>query len=215
MTLTSADVLGIFVKAPVAGRVKTRLAAAIGAHPAAELYHDLGRRIVAGSIHPQAYRTVVWFTPSQATVAVRSWLWDLAIDEFVPQPRGGLGRRLAATLRRHFQEGAQRVVVIGSDCPGVWRGLVRRAFDALEEADLVIGPAVDGGFYLLGLRAPAPGLFRKIPWSTRVVFDQTLRNARRLGLHMATLSPLRDVDTLADARALGLLEPAELLESHR
>jgi len=83
--------------------------------------------------------------------------------------------------------------------------LVEQAFRALERVDLAIGPARDGGFYLLGLRSPAPGLFRHIEWSTDVVFRQAMLNAARLGLSTQVLPELRDVDTVADARAVGLL----------
>jgi len=202
------DVLGVFVKAPVAGRVKTRLAADVGSRRAAGLYRGMGRAILAGCVHPGAYRTVVWFSPPGAQRSVRTWLKGLRVSAFAPQGDGGLGVRLSVAFRRHFREGARRVVVIGSDCPDVDRGSVTRAFAALDVCDVVIGPAGDGGFYLLGLRAPAAGLFRGVAWSTDTVLDQTLANAGRLGLECSLLPTLRDVDTVSDARALGLLRMA-------
>jgi len=97
------------------------------------------------------------------------------------------------------------VILIGSDCPGVHARLVSRAFADLDEHELVIGPAHDGGYYLIGLREPAPGLFRSIGWSTDAVLKQTLARAGRLGLRAAVLPILRDVDTRRDAQVLGLL----------
>ncbi len=198
------DVLGVFVKAPVAGRVKTRLAAEVGAHRAAKIYRDLGRRVVsacAGSGHD----TMVWFAPAEARPAVRDWLKGLGVAAFRAQVSGALGARLAAAFRRHFHEGARRVIMIGSDCPGVDAGLVSRALAELDEHDLVLGAAHDGGYYLIGLRAPVPQLFRGIAWSTEAVLGQTLARARQLGLNTVLLPTLRDVDTASDARAVGIL----------
>ncbi len=199
------DVLGVFVKTPVAGRVKTRLAVEVGVRRAARHYSSMGPDIVAACVRPGAYRTVVWYSPPAAQRSVRTWLKGLQVSAFAPQKVGGLGGRLSAAFRRHFREGARRVIVIGSDCPDVDRELIARALTALDDRDMVIGPANDGGFYLLGLRAPAPGLFRRVAWSTDAVLDQTLRNARRLHFDLSLLPALRDVDTGVDARALGLL----------
>jgi rSAM/selenodomain-associated transferase 1 len=198
------DVLGIFVKAPLPGMVKTRLAAEIGAGPAADLYRHLGRRVVSASAGAK-YDTVVWFAPRAARQAVGEWLQDLEIAAYRAQPSGSLGARLATAIRRHFKEGARRVILIGSDCPGVDSRLVARGFASLDHHDLVIGPARDGGYYLIGLSRPRPQLFRGINWSTQAVLEQTLTQARRVGLRTAILPRLRDLDTAHDARALGLL----------
>lgn len=198
------DVLGVFVKAPTPGQVKTRLAAGVGARQAARIYHTLGRRVVAACIGP-GHATVVWFAPAGAGAAVRAWLNGLAVTEFRAQASGELGTRLGDAFDQHFREGAHRVVVIGSDSPGVSHRLVARAFAALDDHELVIGPARDGGYYLLGLRAPAPDLFRGISWSTDLVLGETMARAQWLGLEPLLLPALRDVDTVSDARAAGLL----------
>jgi rSAM/selenodomain-associated transferase 1 len=197
-------VLGVFVKVPAPGRVKTRLAAEVGVHAAAELYGSLGRGIVAACTGP-GHDTVVWFAPAGARPAVRAWLQGLSVAAVRPQVSGPLGARLAAAFRRHFHEGARRVIMIGSDCPGVDAGLVSRALAGLDEHDVVLGPAHDGGYYLIGLRAPVPQLFRGIAWSTEVVLGQTVARARPLGLRVVLLPKLRDVDTASDARAVGIL----------
>lgn len=198
------DVLGIFVKAPEPGRVKTRLAAVLGDRRAADIYRALGRRVAARCLGPN-HDTVVWYAPAGGRAAVREWLRQLRIAAFRAQGAGTLGERLEGAFRRHFAEGARRVVVIGSDCPDVDAGLVGRAFEALEGHDLVLGPARDGGYYLVGLRAPAPELFRGIRWSTDAVLGETVSAARRLALRTRLLPTLRDIDTLSDARAAGLL----------
>ncbi len=199
--------LGVFVKAPVPGRVKTRLAIEVGVQRAAEIYRELGRRVVSACAGP-GHDTVVWFAPAEARSAVREWLKGLSVAAFRAQFSGPLGVRLAEAFRQHFDDGARRVILIGSDCPGVDAVLVSSALAMLDEHDLVLGPAHDGGYYLVGLRAPAPQLFQGIAWSTEAVMEQTLARARQLGLGSALLPTLRDVDTASDARALGVLPNA-------
>ncbi|HET7789988.1 MAG TPA: TIGR04282 family arsenosugar biosynthesis glycosyltransferase [Gemmatimonadales bacterium] len=198
--------LGILAKAPIPGRVKMRLAEDVGPSAAAEVYWEVGRRVVAASAG-SGYRTTVWFTPADEGAFVREWLEEAGRVEYRPQTVGTLGARLAAAFQRHFGDGAQRAVIIGTDCPGVDRRLVNEAFTALGGADVVLGPSVDGGYYLIGLREPQPGLFREIPWSSTAVAAQTRARAGALGLAVHLLKPLRDVDTVQDARALGLLKP--------
>ncbi|MEX2156867.1 MAG: TIGR04282 family arsenosugar biosynthesis glycosyltransferase [Gemmatimonadales bacterium] len=198
------DVLGVFVKAPLPGRVKTRLAAEVGSQRAAEIYRDLGRRAVSAAAGA-GYETVVWFAPPEARPEVRAWLQGLSVADYRAQVAGPLGTRLAAAFLRHFDEGARRVIVIGSDCPAVDACVVTQALASLDERDLVLGPAHDGGYYLIGLRAPASQLFHGIAWSTAAVLSQTVARARQLGLSAALLPTLRDVDTASDARAAGVL----------
>jgi rSAM/selenodomain-associated transferase 1 len=207
-------VLGIFVKAPAPGWVKTRLAAEIGVHHATEIYRHLGRRVVAACAG-SGHSTVVWFAPSEARLAVRAWLKGLGVAAFQAQVAGALGARLVTAFQRHFDEGARRVIVIGSDCPGVDAALVSRALAALDEHDLVLGPAHDGGYYLIGLRAPVRQLFRRIAWSTHTVLGQTVARARQLGLRTLLLPRLRDVDTASDARAVGILPLGMATDSQR
>lgn len=204
---TPADVVAVFVKSPEPGRVKTRLSHTIGPDAASELYRRLGRTVIQNTIG-STHRTVVWYDPPEGGPSVRAWLNGLGIDAFRVQRSGGLGQRMAWTFARHFRTGAMRVVLIGSDCPGVDRRGIGRALEALTEHDVVLGPTEDGGFYLIGLAAPAPGLLRGVAWSTDAVLAQTTRNATGLGLQVATLPTLRDIDTADDARALGWLPAA-------
>jgi rSAM/selenodomain-associated transferase 1 len=191
----SRRVLGVFAKRPVAGFVKTRLAAetspAFAAEAAEAFLHDTLRRV--GQI---AERSVVVFAPDSAD----AYFADLAAAhgaEAQAQGEGDLGERLF----RFFQgEGhVDRVVVIGSDSPSVPVEYVEQAFGLLEDREVVIGPATDGGYYLLGCRGRFPELFEGIPWSGPTVFSETVRRVRgRLGL----LPPWHDVDTLADVQLL-------------
>ncbi len=202
--MPESQVLGVFVKAPVAGRVKTRLAADLGPVRAAELYRRLGRQVVAATI-ADTHQTVVWYASPAGGRLVRAWLDGLGVSGFNAQPDGDLGDRLRAAFASHFREGACRVVVIGSDCPGVDRGVIRDAFAALDVHDVVLGPARDGGYYLVGMKALHEPLFQGLSWSSFAVLNETRAAARSLGLTCRLLSPLRDVDTIADARALGFV----------
>ncbi len=136
------------------------------------------------------------FTPADAGAEVNPWLrkgWTAC-----PQSEGDLGERLHAAFTEHFLSDAERVVIIGSDCPDVTAMDVEDAWLALEGHDVVLGPALDGGYWLIGLRALQPGLFTAMPWSTDAVFAETMRRARESDLRVAVLRELSDVDTPAD-----------------
>jgi len=105
---------------------------------------------------------------------------------------------MAQAIDRAFKEGMRRVAVIGTDSPWIDHPSIEEAFTAMEQADLVIGPARDGGYYLVGLARPTPGLFQGMPWSTSQVLDQTLGKARALGLSVSLLPEGYDVDRLTD-----------------
>lgn len=189
----------VFAKAPVAGRVKTRLASAIGASRATAVYRVLGRRVLT-QVAGGPYRIVVCYDPPDAAQAVRVWLGGRAGVrlELEPQASGDLGRRLEAGFAAAFGRGAAAVVAVGTDTPGVDRAVVARAFECLQRCDAVVGPALDGGYYLIGLARPAPALFRGVPWSTERVLAVTRERARALRLVVEELDPLADVDTPDD-----------------
>ena len=188
----------MFAKAPVPGRVKTRLAEELGAIRAAEVYRQIGRRVVT-QLSGGAYRMVIYFDPPGSEPEINAWLGDLE-HERLQQPAGDLGSRLTQGFRWGFAEG-RSVCVVGTDIPGLDRQPVEDAFAILSSPggpDLVVGPALDGGYYLLGLRRPAPELFRDIPWSTGDVLEATMARAKRLGLTVHSLSALADVDRPED-----------------
>ncbi|HEY0150789.1 MAG TPA: TIGR04282 family arsenosugar biosynthesis glycosyltransferase [Longimicrobium sp.] len=188
----------VFVRAPVAGQVKTRLAAALGAEGALRVYRRLAEhtlreaRALGGEVR-------VHFTPEDAEPAVRAWLGDG--PRYLPQSAGDLGARMEAAFRAAFEDGADRVVIIGSDLPELSVALLGRAFDALDSHPAVIGPARDGGYYLLGMRTMIDGLFDGIPWSTDDVLARTLERLGAAGIHPALLDTLSDVDEVDDLPA--------------
>jgi rSAM/selenodomain-associated transferase 1 len=111
---------------------------------------------------------------------------------------GALGARMAHAFGEAFGAGAGRVAVIGTDCPGLSAALLRQAFALLASHDLVVGPATDGGYYLLGMNELQSDLFENKQWSTASVLPDTLADAARLGLRVAQLPALADVDSAAD-----------------
>jgi len=191
--------LVVFVKEPRPGAVKTRLAAEIGADAAALVYRALAEgALEATTPRPGEYERLVFFDPPEARRALRAWLPGVSLRA---QAGTDLGARLSDAFARAFGRGATRVAIVGSDIPGVTRETALGALDALAAADLVVGPAEDGGYYLIALREPHPELVRGIDWSTPAVLAQTLERAKASRLRVHALEPLRDVDTLADLRA--------------
>lgn len=190
-----------FAKAPRPGRVKTRLAAAIGDAEAASLYRVMGRQVLDG-VRGGDYRIVVYVDPAKELAAAREWLGAAGV-EFRPQRGGDLGERLADAFRREFRR-ARRVCAIGTDAPAVDRHVVERAFAKLSTSDLVLGPALDGGYYLIGTTGYWPELFREVPWSTEEVMTVTQARARALKLWTTALEPLPDIDTVEDLERAGV-----------
>lgn len=188
-------VLLVFAKAPRPGAVKTRLAADVGADRAARIYRAMGRGVLDG-VRGGAYEAVVCYTPAGAGEEVRAWLGEGGMA-FRPQADGDLGARMAEAFAYALGR-ASRACVIGTDAPDVDGRRVEEALAALDAADVVLGPAVDGGYYLMALRAPARGLFEGIPWSTDRVLERTVERAGELGLTVHLLERLADVDRAAD-----------------
>jgi rSAM/selenodomain-associated transferase 1 len=197
--VTPRDVLLVFLKEARPGAVKTRLAPALGAAAAAGLYRVLAEAAVR-STAPRGgeYERRLYFTPAEARAEMEAWFPG---EILVPQEGADLGSRMARAFDEAFRGGASRVAIIGSDVPALSRETVQEAFSSLRDHDLVLGPARDGGYYLVALRGPQPGLFAGIAWSTPRVLAATLARAEQLGLLVGCLEELRDVDTLEDLKS--------------
>jgi hypothetical protein len=190
-----SDAILVFVRAPEAGRVKTRLAAGIGAAAALRVYVRLAEHALAQA-RASGAAVRVHFTPADAGDAVRAWLGPGAA--YLPQAEGDLGERMRSAFDAAFAAGFRRVVVIGSDLPDLSAELLGRAFALLDGHEAVLGPARDGGYYLLGLRRPVPEVFQGIAWSTAEVLAATVARLREMGIEPALLETLGDVDEAAD-----------------
>jgi uncharacterized protein len=195
----SDRVLAVFLKEPRPGAVKTRLADALGPVAAAGLYRLLAEAVLEATVpKPGEYERLVFFDPPGAADALRAWLPGVRL---LPQAGGDLGARMRDAFARAFRRGATRVALVGTDVPGVTRATVVSALEALDGADVVLGPAVDGGYYLIALACARPELFAGIAWSTGTVLEATLAQAAHAGLRVRQLERLRDLDTVDDLRA--------------
>jgi rSAM/selenodomain-associated transferase 1 len=190
------DLLIIFVKAPRPGHVKTRLAAAIGPQPACDAYLALVD-ILIGNLRVLP-NVQVRYTPDDAFLEIPRWVQPSWIT--APQGAGDLSQRLTAAFQAAFASGAERVVIIGSDSPDITREDIESAWNALADHDVVLGPAEDGGYWLIGLRSNRPSLFENIQWSTNRVFQETVARAKSADLKIHTLRVLSDIDTIEDLR---------------
>jgi len=174
--------------------VKTRLAAGMGPTAALHAYEHLVETLLGGlsALEPVELR----FTPDDAANEVSRWLRDGWSSH--GQGTGDLGERLSCAFRDAFASGARRVVVIGSDCPDVTLADIEAAWAALATHDVALGPATDGGYWLIGLRKLDEAIFRGIHWSTNTVLAETLANCQQRGLRVHRLRELSDVDTAED-----------------
>ena len=189
----------VFARAPELGSVKTRLAAELGAERALSIYSGLAERVIAAVRRTDSYDVTVAYTPPRAEALMRRWLEPSV--RLRPQSEGDLGERMASAVADALGAGAGRVVVIGTDSPEVTAEVVEEAFARLDTADVVLGPASDGGYYLIGMSRLHRALFERIPWSSADTLRSTVERAREHGLTVALLRELRDIDTAGDWRA--------------
>jgi rSAM/selenodomain-associated transferase 1 len=199
----SENALLLFIKNPIPGKTKTRLAADVGNEMALRMYHILcnwTREQAQGLTDTDRY---LYY--SNEVTEPDAW----PAEDFHKrlQHPGDLGERIAEGLQTVFAAGHQRVVIIGSDCPGIDTDYLQAAFDALENDDVVIGPALDGGYTLLGMRSFIPSLFTDMAWSTEEVLPTTLARAAAAGKTVHHLKPLSDVDYLEDWLGYGWAMP--------
>ncbi len=190
------DAVVIMARYPRPGMVKTRLASEIGAVKACSLYlsflKDLAQRF---AVSPP---TLFWaYTPAGANFASLPWVKA----ESFPQQGLTLGERMYNVMRRMLDRGFARVIILGSDSPHVPRQRLSQAFTALEDHDIVLGPATDGGYYLVGMHE-CHDIFSGISWSSPEVLADTVERIRRIGLSMALVEETFDIDELADLEQL-------------
>ena len=188
----------IFTRFPEPGKTKRRLIPALGPDGAARVQREMTAHTLrwAGELaRGDGLCAEVFFEGGNERLMRTCFGSELS---YRSQGRGDLGQRMARAFADAFGAGIGRAAIIGSDCPGLTPELVRTAFDRLADHDVVLGPAVDGGYYLLALRGEVPQLFEGISWGTSEVLQQTLQAAARLGLSVGQLTPLADVDRPED-----------------
>jgi len=191
-------VLIIFSRFPEPGKSKTRIIPALGALGAARLHEEMTRhtlRTASELARNYPVQVEVHFAGGNVELMRQVFGHELSYHS---QVEGDLGQKMQAALATAMGQGADRAIVIGSDCPNLTPGILRQAFDALKSCELVLGPAQDGGYYLIGCRRVFPQLFTNIPWGTQQVFACTLMAVQSLGLNPHVLETLPDVDRPED-----------------
>jgi len=202
--------IAVFAKAPVPGAVKTRLAGVLGADAAASLHAGLVRHALSTAVRARTGPVSLWCAPDAAHP-----FFARCAREFGARLEAQHGEDLGARMRHAFEpawRGAARLLVIGADCPALTAAHLEAAARALREKDAVFVPAEDGGYVLVGLARPLPGVFDDIPWGTAAVMARTRERLRAAGASWTELPPLWDVDRPEDYARLqreGLL--AEVL----
>ena len=192
----SRNFYGIMIKYPEPGRVKTRLAGNIGSEKAALICRKITERVMKQTITVAGdYDRFVFYDPPDR---VRDFLSWLPHEKFIAQTGSDVGERMDNAIRYLLENGAEKAVITGADIPDLTSKIIIQAFEMLDHSDAVIGPAHDGGYYLIGMKSPMPELFRNIPWSTRDVFSETVRTLERSGKSYDVLPVLSDLDTIED-----------------
>ncbi|WP_449417752.1 TIGR04282 family arsenosugar biosynthesis glycosyltransferase [Phormidium nigroviride] len=194
----------VFTRYPEAGKTKTRLIPVLGKEGAAKLHQQLTEGTISQAKQLKNTHQLfveVYFTGGSQEL-MEAWLGN---DIFYQnQVTGDLGLKMAAAFEMSFNSGVEKVVLIGTDCPGLNADLMAKAFNELDGQDLVLGPALDGGYYLIGLRMFVPEIFMGINWGTAEVLAQSVAIAQKLNLAIAYLPPLADIDRPEDLSILDL-----------
>lgn len=189
----------MFAKYWQPGTVKTRLARTTGDAAAAEVYRAMLDHLL-DALHSSADDRWLVVAPPDSTRAFAEAThghWQIRA-----QSSGDLGQRMQSFFDQAFAAGATRAVLVGADCPLVSPATIHQAFTALENADVVLGPSEDGGYYLVGAALRTPHIFDKVAWSTPSVWQETTQRAEQLGLRIATLDERFDIDEASDLQRL-------------
>ena len=195
----------VFVKSPIPGQVKTRLIPHLSAEQAASLYQAFLADCCNALSEISTAQRVIAYTPPEGLSGLKSLIGEDPI--YIPQQGATLGERLIAAARWASNQGYAKLLFVGSDSPTLPSQYIERALDLLESRDVVIGPSVDGGYYLIGFSKHGaslsiPTIFEEITWSTDVVFRQTLDKIQTINARLGVLPPWYDVDTPAGLKLL-------------
>jgi uncharacterized protein len=188
----------VFTRFPETGKTKTRLIPILGAEGAANLQRQMTEHTITQVKQLKTSHNIsleVCFAGGDVSL-MQTWLGNDLI--YQPQGDGDLGERMMRSLTRAFADNAVKVVIIGTDCPDININILTSAFAHLDTSDVILGPAVDGGYYLIGLQFPHPQLFRQINWGTSHVLQQTLDVTCQLNLLVTQLIYLADIDRPED-----------------
>jgi uncharacterized protein len=184
--------VSLFLKAPIPGAVKTRLASSLGDAGALSAYRELVEFLLK---RIGSHRVHIHHTPEDPEPLI-SWLGDEYT--YFAQKGSDLGERLIYAMELEFVHGAKKLIFLGGDCPYVDEARLEEAFASLQDHDVVLGPASDGGYYLIGVKHILPELFTGVAWGSDSVFQTTVEICQKFGFSYALLPEESDVDDLKD-----------------
>ena len=190
----------VFVKSPEAEGVKSRLGATIGEKKTRQVYRCFVEDLL-DALDKGNYGLKIFFYPPDRLQDVSGWLG--CDRSYEPQTGDDLGQRMKNAFEKCFADGFEAAILIGSDCPDLPREIIDEGFAALTSRDAVVGPSLDGGYYLIGFKSETflPDFFSGIPWSTDGVLKRTLAIVDQKRLRVSLLPPWRDIDTREDLKA--------------
>jgi rSAM/selenodomain-associated transferase 1 len=190
----------IMAKAP-GQDVKTRLKSFFTTDERIALYSVLLTNTINSLKHLEGIDTVISYTPAYAHDFFASFGLEMS-----SQSNGDIGERMHHAIKNELEKGYEKAILVGADIPDISHEVISEAFDLLETHDIVFGPALDGGYYLVGLKEPIWGIFENIEWSTVHTLEQSMEKAGAMRLKVALSRPLADVDTMEDVERTGVLK---------
>jgi rSAM/selenodomain-associated transferase 1 len=187
----------VFIKAPIKGEVKTRLSKDMPAGVVLDLYKNFVKDILE-NVKAEGRRLIIYCYPGKEVSRIRKWLGERYTLK--PQTGKDLGERMAGAFSYAFSKGYQKALLIGTDFPDLPGSIIDQAFNGLVAHDAIVGPARDGGYYLIGFRADTfyPDVFIDIPWDTDRVFGKTMRKLKSAGYKIHVLPEWTDIDDYRD-----------------
>jgi len=189
----SNSLIMVFVRNPELGRVKTRLAKTIGDQAALEIYEILSKHTAKIISEIDSDKLIFYSEKIQDND-----IWTVINCKKQIQTKGDLGQKMLDAFQYGFSLGYKKIIIIGSDLYSLRTKHIKSAFEQLENYDVVIGPALDGGYYLLGLNSVIPEIFKQKQWSTSSILKDTLSDLKKFNVNL--LKPLNDIDTYEDLK---------------
>jgi len=193
--MNHSNSLILFLKEPKSGKVKTRLGTIIGMDKSMSIYKEF-LKLLSDKVIKSSWKTLVYYSASENPVFLRKTFGESS--EYRPQTGSGMGDKMLGAFSACFNEGAGKVCIIGGDSPDIPSEFLSESFLLLDSHDIVLGPTLDGGYYLLGMNFCHRELFSNINWSTSSVYQETLEIIKNKGLTHVNLPPWQDVDTFED-----------------
>ena len=190
------DSIIVFVRYPRKGQVKTRLAKTTSLEFALNFYKLCAENLIRNIKKVPCVNRFIFYSNKNEKTEVISWLGNKFL--FAPQEGDDLGSRMKNAFEKVFSAGSQKVIIVGTDIPDLSKEVIVKAFELLDSYDVVIGPAKDGGYYLLGMKKMNAELFEKIEYSTSSVLIETMTKIKELNLNHHLLPELNDIDTEKD-----------------